>query len=382
MGVATQDPELRRRFAGKREHLINYFRFLAQETREIMASLGFRRFDELIGRADILIQRQSDKPKSAGVDLSKLLYKAEGPADIPGGTALHCMQDQIHKIQDVLDRKLIEKCLAALDKKIPTALEFPIHNTDRAVGAMLSYEVSKRFGGQGLPENFVTVDFSGSAGQSFGAFLAKGITFRLAGDTNDYLGKGLSGGRIAVAPPPGSTFKSNENIIVGNTVLYGATSGELYAAGVAGERFCVRNSGAIAVVEGAGDHCAEYMTGGRLIVLGQVGRNFAAGMSGGIAYVLDKNSNFEFFLNKGMVELSGLDNEEDELFVKDTIGKHIYWTGSVYAKGILDNWGNYRSQFIKVLPVEYKRAIQQMKLAELDRKLYEIREKEEIAERA
>jgi glutamate synthase (NADPH/NADH) large chain len=382
MGVATQDPELRRRFAGKREHLINYFRFLAQETREIMASLGFRRFDELIGRADILIQRQSDKPKSAGVDLSKLLYKAEGPADIPGGTALHCMQDQIHKIQDVLDRKLIEKCLAALDKKIPTALEFPIHNTDRAVGAMLSYEVSKRFGGQGLPENFVTVDFSGSAGQSFGAFLAKGITFRLAGDTNDYLGKGLSGGRIAVAPPPGSTFKSNENIIVGNTVLYGATSGELYAAGVAGERFCVRNSGAIAVVEGAGDHCAEYMTGGRLIVLGQVGRNFAAGMSGGIAYVLDKNGNFEFFLNKGMVELSGLDNEEDELFVKDTIGKHIYWTGSVYAKGILDNWGNYRSQFIKVLPVEYKRAIQQMKLAELDRKLYEIREKEEIAERA
>ncbi|MDR2517846.1 MAG: glutamate synthase large subunit [Spirochaetaceae bacterium] len=382
MGVATQDPELRRRFTGKSEYLVNFFRFLAQETREIMASLGFKRFDDLVGRADLLIQRKSGKPKSAGVDLSKLLSKAEGPADIPGGAALRCVQDQIHKIDAVLDRALIERCLDALDKKIPTALQFPVHNTDRAVGAMLSYEVSKRFGGQGLPENFVTVDFAGSAGQSFGAFLAKGITFRLAGDTNDYLGKGLSGGRIVVAPPAGSAFKSHENIIVGNTVLYGATSGELYAAGVAGERFCVRNSGATAVVEGAGDHCAEYMTGGRLIVLGAVGRNFAAGMSGGIAYVLDKDGNFAFFLNKGMVELSGLDNEEDELFVKDTIGKHLYWTGSAYARDILDRWSKWRSKFVKVLPVEYKRALQQMKLAELDRKLFEIREKEEITERS
>jgi glutamate synthase (NADPH/NADH) large chain len=382
MGVATQDPELRRRFIGKSGDLINFFRFLAEETREIMGSLGFRRFDDLVGRSDLLIQRKSGKPKSGGVDLSKLLYKAEGPADIPGGKERRCVQDQIHKIHDVLDRRLIEKCLAALDKKIPTALEFPIHNTDRAVGAMLSYEVSKRFGAHGLPENFVTVDFTGSAGQSFGAFLAKGITFRLAGDANDYLGKGLSGGRIVAAPPPGSAFKTNENIITGNTVLYGATSGELYAAGVAGERFCVRNSGAVAVVEGAGDHCAEYMTGGRLIVLGPVGRNFAAGMSGGVAYILDRAGNFEFFLNKGMVELSGLDNEEDEGFVKDTIGKHIYWTGSGYAQGILNAWSEYRPQFIKVLPVEYKRALQQMKLAELDRKLYEIREKEEITERA
>jgi glutamate synthase (NADPH/NADH) large chain len=378
MGVATQDPELRRRFSGKTEYLINFFRFIAEETREIMASLGFRRFDELIGRADLLIQRKSEKPKSAGVDLSGLLYKSEGPKDIPGGGETHCVQDQIHKIQDVLDRKLIEKCFTALDRKIPTALRFPIRNTDRAVGAMLSYEVSKRFGGQGLPENFVTVDFNGSAGQSFGAFLAKGITFRLAGDTNDYLGKGLSGGRIVVAPPEGSTFKSEENIIVGNTVLYGATSGELYAAGVAGERFCVRNSGAVAVVEGTGDHCGEYMTGGRLIVLGAVGRNFAAGMSGGIAYVFDRKGDFEYFLNRGMVELSGLDNEEDENFVKDMIRKHIYWTGSEYAKTILDEWTDYRPKFIKILPVEYKRALQQMKLAELDRKLYEIREKEEL----
>jgi glutamate synthase (NADPH/NADH) large chain len=243
---------------------------------------------------------------------------------------------------------------------------------------MLSYEVSKRFGGQGMPENFITVDFKGSAGQSFGAFLAKGITFRLAGDANDYLGKGLSGGRIVAAPPEGSVFKTEENIIIGNTVLYGATSGELYAAGVAGERFCVRNSGAVAVAEGAGDHCAEYMTGGRVIVLGRVGRNFAAGMSGGIAYVLDVTGNFEFFLNKGMVELSGLDNEEDENFVKDTIAGHVYWTASAYAKGILDNWGENRGRFIKVLPVEYKRALQQMKLAELDRKVYDIREREEL----
>jgi glutamate synthase (NADPH/NADH) large chain len=246
---------------------------------------------------------------------------------------------------------------------------------------MLSYQVSKRFDGEGLPENFVTVDFTGSAGQSFGAFLAKGITFRLAGDANDYLGKGLSGGRIVAAPPEGSTFKTSENIILGNTVLYGATSGELYVAGVAGERFCVRNSGAVAVVEGTGDHCAEYMTGGRIVVLGSVGRNFAAGMSGGIAYVFNLNGNFEFFLNKGMVELSGMDNEEDENFVKDMIRKHVYWTGSDYAKDILDNWAENRRKFIKVLPVEYKRALQQQKLAELDKRLYEIRELEEIGDR-
>ncbi|GHV68133.1 glutamate synthase [Spirochaetia bacterium] len=382
MGVATQDPELRKRFAGKSEHLINFFRFLAQEVREIMASLGFRHFDELIGRADLLTERKSGKAKSAHIDLSSLLYCAEGPAFISGGQERHCVQNQIHKIDNVLDRTLIEKCAASLDRKIPSAIQSPVKNTDRAVGAMLSYEVSKRFGGQGLPENFITVDFTGSAGQSFGAFLAKGITFRLSGDANDYMGKGLSGGRIVAAPPEGSSFKTNENIIVGNTVLYGATSGELYAAGVAGERFCVRNSGATAVVEGTGDHCAEYMTGGRLIVLGPVGRNFAAAMSGGIAYVLDMNGNFEYFLNKGMVELSGLDNEEDEGFVKETIGKHIYWTNSVYAKSILDAWQDYRPKFIKVLPVEYKRALQRMKLEELDQKLYEIREREEIEVKA
>jgi glutamate synthase (NADPH/NADH) large chain len=391
MGVATQDPELRKRFTGKSAYLINFFRFLAQETREILASLGFRYFDELVGHPEYLVKQQTDtltgdkskpgKCKAANIDLSRILYQSKGLADIPGGNAVRCIQQQVHKIDHILDRALIEKCLPALERKTPIALEFPIHNTDRAVGAMLSYEVSKRFGGKGLPENFITLDFSGSAGQSFGAFLARGINFRLAGDANDYLGKSLSGGRIVVAPPAGSTFKTNENIIVGNTVLYGATSGMLYAAGVAGERFCVRNSGAIAVAEGTGDHCAEYMTGGRIIVLGKVGRNFAAGMSGGIAYVLDMAGNFEYFLNRGMVELSGLDSEEDENFVKEQIGNHVYWTGSAYAKGILDAWGDNKSRFVKVLPVEYKRALEEAKLEELDRRLREIREQEEIAER-
>jgi glutamate synthase (NADPH/NADH) large chain len=411
MGVATQDPELRKRFKGKSEHLITFFRFLAEETREVMASLGFRKFEDLVGHSEYLVerkpghciqpghctqaagtaafQRSGRAAKVSGIDLSRILYRQPGAEGIPGGDALHCVQAQVHKIDDVLDRRLIEQCLAALETKTPVALKFPVRNTDRAVGAMLSYEVSKRHGmaagsaalPAALPDNFITVDFTGSAGQSFGAFLAQGITFRLAGDTNDYLGKGLSGGRIIVAPPPGSSFKTYENIITGNTVLYGATSGALYAAGVAGERFCVRNSGATAVVEGAGDHCAEYMTGGRVIVLGKVGRNFAAGMSGGIAYVLDTEGRFEYFLNKGMVELSGLDTEEDETFVKEEIGRHIYWTGSAYARGILYGWEDYRTKFIKVLPVEYKKALQEMKLRELDRKLYDIRLREDIAER-
>ncbi|MDR3160281.1 MAG: glutamate synthase large subunit, partial [Spirochaetaceae bacterium] len=361
MGVATQDPELRRLFSGKAAYLISFFRFLAQETRELMASLGFTTFNELIGRSDLLVQRRAEPQgptaKFAGVNLEDLLHREQGPDFIPGGDSRYCDTDQIHKIDHILDRTLIDRCLAALDRKTPVSFSLSIRNTDRAVGAMLSYEVSRRFGGQGLPENFVTVDFNGSAGQSFGAFLAPGITFRLAGDANDYLGKGLSGGRIVAAPPEGSTFESFRNIIVGNTVLYGATSGELYVAGVAGERFCVRNSGAYAVVEGAGDHCAEYMTGGRLVVLGAVGRNFAAGMSGGIAYVLNHNGDFEYFLNRGMVELSGLDNAGDENFVKEMIQKHVYWTGSAYARAILDNWTENRGLFVKVLPLEYKLAM-------------------------
>jgi glutamate synthase (NADPH/NADH) large chain len=389
MGVATQDPVLRARFSGKSEHLVTFFRFLAEEVREIMAALGFRVFNELVGRSDLLVQRRSPKPKSANIDLSALLAKVSGPDYIKDGRERYCTSAQVHNITKVVDRTLIERCRPSLDQKIPTVLSMPVRNTDRAVGAMLSYEVSKRFGGAGLPENFITADWTGSAGQSFGAFLAKGITFRLAGDANDYLGKGLSGGRLAVFPPPGSTFRSENNIIIGNTALYGATGGEVFVAGLAGERFCVRNSGALAVVEGAGDHCAEYMTGGRLVVLGGVGRNFAAGMSGGIAYVLDRYGDeggglhpFEYFLNSSMVELSRLESVEDEVFVRDALEKHVYWTGSSYAKAIRGNWAAERLRFYKVLPVEYKRALEEQKIAELDRKLYDIRKREEISEKS
>jgi len=388
MGVATQDPILRSRFQGKPEYLINFFRFLACEVREIMAELGFRRFDDLVGRSDMLVQRNLDTAaaglrlrKASTVNPGALLYRPEGNRFVEGGGFLYCRQSQIHEIDNVTDRILIEKCKPAIEEKKSVRLEIPVHNTDRAVGAMLSFEVSKRYGGAGLPENCISIDWRGSAGQSFGAFLTRGISFRLYGDANDYLGKGLSGGILAVLPPEGSTFRSNENIIAGNTILYGATSGEAYISGVAGERFCVRNSGAIAVVEGAGDHCAEYMTGGKLVVLGNVGRNFAAGMSGGIAYVLDRRGDFEYYLNKGMVELSGLEEAEDEFFVKEALRKHIYRTGSAYAGEILRNWPEEKSRFVKVLPVEYKRALQQMKLAELDRKLYDIREREEIGAR-
>ncbi|MDR1469095.1 MAG: glutamate synthase large subunit [Spirochaetaceae bacterium] len=384
MGVATQDAALRARFQGKPEHLVNFFRFLAEEVREIMAELGVRRFNDLVGRSDLLVERpvewKSDKPKVRGVNLAALLHREEGPEGIEGGKEQFCTQSQVHKIDNVLDRRLIEECAPALETKTQVSLTLPVKNTDRAVGTMLSGRVSLKYGGAGLPDNTIIVDFKGSAGQSFGAFLAPGITFRLHGDANDYLGKGLSGGRLVVAPPAGSTFKSAENIIVGNTLLYGATSGEAYIAGVAGERFCVRNSGATAVVEGAGDHCAEYMTGGRLVVLGNVGRNFAAGMSGGIAYVLDLRGNFAFYLNHGMVELTQLTAEpaEDEVFVKRQIENHVKWTGSAYAKSILGKWDGYRARFYKVMPIEYKRALEQQKIAALDAKLKGIHETEDL----
>jgi glutamate synthase (NADPH/NADH) large chain len=290
----------------------------------------------------------------------------------------------------VLDRSLIEKCKASLEiaKELrggsfsheTSVLDLPIRNTDRATGAMLSYEISKRYGGKGLPDGTITVDFTGSGGQSFGAFLAPGVTFRLHGDVNDYLGKGLSGGRIVVMPPEASSLVTNDNIIAGNTLLYGATSGQVFIAGIAGERFCVRNSGAQAVVEGAGDHCAEYMTGGSIVVLGNIGRNFAAGMSGGVAYVLDLRGNFEFYLNAVMVDVTKLDDEayEDEAFVKKQIESHVKWTGSAWGKTILASWDDYRAKFYKVIPLEYKRALEQEKLAALDAKLKGVREMEDL----
>ncbi|MBN1428375.1 MAG: glutamate synthase large subunit, partial [Anaerolineae bacterium] len=308
VGVATQDPELRKRFRGEPEHLISYFTFMAREAREIMARLGIRRFDDLIGRTDLLFQREVDHWKARTLDLSPMLYQ---PGEA-GHNATHCVQAQIHKLDDVLDRTLIDLAEPALESGMPVLAEMPIHNANRAVGAMLSGEVARRYGEESLPDDTIQYTFTGSAGQSFGAFLAKGITFRLYGDANDYFGKGLSGGRLIAVPPVGSTFVPEENIIIGNTVLYGATGGEAFIRGVAGERFCVRNSGAIAVVEGTGDHGAEYMTGGRVIVLGQVGRNFAAGMSGGIAYVLNTDGNFAYFCNTGMVEMKPVFEQEDQ----------------------------------------------------------------------
>ncbi|MBP9022912.1 MAG: glutamate synthase large subunit [Spirochaetes bacterium] len=378
VGIATQDPKLRKRFAGKPEHLINYFRFLAEEVREVMASLGIKKFDDLIGRTDLLEVKPNAHWKAKTADPKLLLHRPK-EAD---KYATYCVQSQIHKIDSVLDRTLIEKSKNAIEKKEKVSFSLPVKNTDRTAGAMLSYEISKRYGEDGLPEGTLSVDFNGSAGQSFGAFLAKGVTFRLHGDANDYLGKGLSGGKIVVVPPKGSTFKPEENIIIGNTVLYGATSGEVYIRGVAGERFCVRNSGVTAVVEGTGDHCAEYMTGGYITVLGKVGRNFGAGMSGGIAYVYDVDGNFDFFCNKGMVELSKLDNDEDISRVKTMIQNHIDNTDSSYARGILADWTSSQAKFVKVMPVEYKRALAEMKMKEIDNKLKGIIEEEEIGGRA
>jgi glutamate synthase (NADPH/NADH) large chain len=376
VGVATQDPELRKKFTGKPEFLINYFRFMVQEVREIMAELGIRKFDDLVGRRNLLSVRSIDHWKAKTVDPSPLLYVPREAKE----NATHCVQAQIHKIHDVLDHALIEKSSPALakDGRMPVQIELPINNTMRAAGTILSYEVSSRFGEAGLPDDTISCIFHGSAGQSFGAFLARGITFRLEGDANDYLGKGLSGGRIIVTPPAGSTFVPEENIITGNTVLYGATSGEAFIRGITGERFCVRNSGAVAVVEGTGDHCAEYMTGGRIIVLGRVGRNFAAGMSGGIAYVLDRDGTFDYFCNKGIVNLTPLREFEDQEFIIECLEKHVKYTGSTVAKDILRNWHEYVPKFVKVMPLEYKRAMDEMKLSMIDEKLARIREEEQL----
>ncbi len=381
VGIATQDPKLRKRFAGKPEHLINYLTFVAAEVREIMAELGVLSFNELIGRTDLIEVRSIDHWKAKTLDPSPLLYmpqSAEGGDRAAGHHATYCVQSQVHRIERVLDRNLIKRVRAALEEKQQVKVEFPIRNVDRTTGAMLSGEVSRRYGEEGLPDNTILCTFHGSAGQSFGAFLTRGITFRLEGDANDYFGKGLSGGRLIAVPPSGSTFAPEDNIIIGNTVLYGATSGEAFIRGVVGERFCVRNSGAIAVVEGTGDHCAEYMTGGRIIVLGKVGRNFAAGMSGGIAYVLNKDGTFEYFCNRGMVELTPLLEYVDQEFVKGWLQKHIDYTGSSVALEILENWHVYMPKFIKVIPLEYKRALQEMELEQIDERLKAVREEEQL----
>ncbi|HBE41502.1 MAG TPA: glutamate synthase large subunit [Bacteroidales bacterium] len=365
-GVATQNPELRKRFAGKACYLVNFFRFLAEDVREYLAEIGFRKFDDIVGRIDLLERNHSvDNWKTIKLDLSGMLTMPAG-SDV---NAIYCIEKQNNKLDNILDIEIIKEAERAIHQKEPVRIEWSIRNTDRTTGAMLSGRITKLYGSAGLPDRTIICRFSGSAGQSFGAFLAPGIELHLEGDANDYLGKGLSGGRIIVVPPPGSPFEASENIIIGNTVLYGATRGEIYISGVAGERFGVRNSGAIAVVEGVGNHCCEYMTGGRVVVLGKTGSNFAAGMSGGIAYVFNESGNFDYFCNMGMVELSLVEESGDLKELKELIRLHHQFTGSKKAAMILENPARYMPVFIKVIPYDYKRVLEEQKLEELKKKI-------------
>jgi glutamate synthase domain-containing protein 2/glutamate synthase domain-containing protein 1/glutamate synthase domain-containing protein 3 len=354
VGIATQDPVLRAKFQGTPENVINFFFFIAEQVRQNMARMGFRSFDDMVGRVDMLDARAAiDHWKARGLDLSVILYKPQMPSRI----ARRCVQAQDHGLDQALDFKLIDHAREALDEKRPVEIRLPIRNVHRTVGAMLSGEIARRYGSEGLPDDTVRFQFTGSAGQSFGAFLANGVTLDLEGDANDYVGKGLSGGRLVVYPPRTSTFQPEENILIGNVALYGATSGEAFFNGMAGERFAVRNSGATAVVEGLGDHGCEYMTKGTVIVLGKCGRNFAAGMSGGIAYVLDEKRDFaERRCNRASVDLDPM-TAEDTSLVFNLIEKHFDLTGSPRAKWVLENWDTMLEKFIKIFPLEYKRVL-------------------------
>lgn len=364
VGVATQDPKLRERFRGHYQYLVNYFEFLAQEVREYLAEMGFTRLEDIVGRTDLIeIKPRPEGSKAALVDFSRLLHRVDTDAAI-----CHCTEQE-HEIDTVLDRRILTDAQPAIDGQTPIELEYPIRNTDRSAGTMLSGAVCKQYGHAGLPDETIRVTFRGSAGQSFGAFLAHGIHFKLEGEANDYLGKGLSGGVISVYPDRQSDFAPEQNIIAGNTLLYGAISGEVYINGQAGERFAVRNSGTIAVVEGAGDHCCEYMTGGRVLVLGETGRNFAAGMSGGIAYVWNKKGDFDYFCNMEMVELSLLEHKSSVKEVKELLRKHYEHTGSPLAKDMLEHWEQYADQLIQVTPIEYKRVLAEEQMAKLKEKI-------------
>jgi glutamate synthase domain-containing protein 2/glutamate synthase domain-containing protein 3 len=355
VGIATQDPELRKMFAGKPEHVINYFFFIAEQVRQHMADLGFRKVDEMVGRVDMLdVQPAINHWKARGVDLSAILYNPP----LPGRVARHCVQKQDHGIDKALDHELIAGAKAALENREPVEMTFAIRNVHRTVGAMLSGDIARRYGSEGLPDDTIRINFAGSAGQSFGAFLAKGVTMTLEGDANDYVGKGLSGGKVVVHPPKESRFAAEENILIGNVVLYGATSGEAFFSGVAGERFAVRNSGATAVVEGVGDHGCEYMTNGLVVVLGSCGRNFAAGMSGGIAYVFDEKGDFtEKRCNLAAVDLEPVIEPRDVELVHSLVQRHFDLTGSKRAKSVLDNWLEVLPRFIKIFPHEFKRVL-------------------------
>jgi glutamate synthase (NADPH) large chain len=380
VGIATQDPELRKKFDGSPEHVVNYFFFVAEEVREIMAKLGIRQFNDLIGRSDLLDMRDGiEHWKARGLDFARVFYQPKVPAEV---ARYHC-EEQDHGLTRALDHELIAESKLAIEERRPMRLEHRIRNANRSVGAMLSGVVARRYGHEGLPDDTLHVAFSGTAGQSFGAFLARGITFELQGATNDYVGKGLSGGRIVVYPDPESPARPEDNIVIGNTVMYGAIEGEAYFRGVAGERFCVRNSGATAVVEGAGDHCCEYMTGGTVVVLGRTGRNFAAGMSGGVAFVYDDDGTFARRCNLSMVSLEPVLEDVDQAklerelaaagkgrlrhagaadatLLRELIERHLRFTGSTRALSLLDDWDTIRGKFVKVFPNEYKRALSEL----------------------
>jgi len=362
VGVATQDPRLREKFAGKPEHVVNFMRFVAEELREIMAQLGFRTLEEMVGRVDKLEPRKAiDHWKAKGLDFTNLLYSPEVDPD----WGRHCQEAQDHGIERSLDATtLLELCRPAIERGEEVEADLEVRNVNRVVGTIVGSEVTRRWGAQGLPADTIRLHFRGSAGQSFGAFLPPGMTLSLEGDTNDYVGKGLSGGRIALFPPRTASFAAEDNVIAGNVALYGATSGELYVRGVAGERFCVRNSGADAVVEGVGDHACEYMTGGRVVVLGSTGRNFAAGMSGGIAYVLDESGSFPARVNRQMVELEKLEAADEVLTVRRMIERHLAATSSQRAQGLLENWDHALPKFVKVIPKDYKRMLAAIARAE------------------
>ena len=361
MGVATQNPELRKHFMGRYEHLVNYFTFLAQEVREYLAELGFKSLDDIVGHTELIETRQSE------LDFSRLLHQEDGTLHFTGDISKPSLPLGLQGT--VLDQQIISAAQKAIENQEEMTLDYAIKNTDRAVGTMLSGVIAKKYGLAGLPNNTINVKFKGSAGQSFGAFLAHGVNFKLEGETNDYFAKGMSGGRIAILPPTRANFAAEDNIIAGNTGLYGATSGELYINGKVGERFGVRNSGAIAVIEGAGDHCCEYMTGGRVVVLGETGRNFAAGMSGGVAYVWDKNHTFDYFCNMDMVELGLVEDSVSRKELLELIRQHYLHTGSALAGRMLDDWNRYVDDFIQVVPIEYKRVLQEEQMNKLRQKI-------------
>ena len=360
VGIATQNPVLREKFDGRAEHVVNFFRFIAEEVREYMAQLGFRTMDEMIGRSDLLDMRRAvNHWKAQGLDYSAIFYRPDVGPDV--ATRRVTMQD--HGLERALDQDLLKLCAEALETGKPIKLDLPIRNTNRTVGTLLGSELTRRYENTGLPDDTIDIHFTGSAGQSFGAFLPSGITLRLEGDSNDYCGKGLSGGKVIVYPHRDSTFVPEENILIGNVALYGATSGYAFFRGLAGERFAVRNSGAYTVVEGAGDHACEYMTGGRVLVIGPTGRNFGAGMSGGVAYVFDPDGDFHTRCNKEMVGLEPLDEHEDMDTVLGLLRRHLEYTGSTVAARLLADWPAVAAKFVKIMPTDYKRVMNAQKAA-------------------